>query len=277
MEIQTNKPIVYVVSDSIGETAELVVKAASSQFRERSIEIRRIPYVEDRETVEEIVSSAKADRALIAFTLVIPEIKQHLVDTASAQSVAIVDILGPMMGEMKQNFKQEPRYEPGLVHALDENYFRRVEAVEFAVKYDDGRDPRGIERADIILIGVSRTSKTPLSQYLANKRLKVANVPIVPEVEPPEELFKVSIDKCFGLRANPEKLNDIRQERLKALGLDAKANYANISRINEELKFFDNIVNRLGCEVIDVSNKAVEETANIILNTYRKRKEKEQY
>lgn len=277
MDLQMNDPIVYVVSDSIGETAELVVKAASSQFRERSIDIRRIPYVEDKETIDEIVTSAKTDQALIAFTLVIPEIKQYLVDAARVHNVAIVDILGPMMVEMEQNFRQKPRYEPGLVHALDENYFRRVEAVEFAVKYDDGRDPRGIERADIVLIGVSRTSKTPLSQYLANKRLKVANVPIVPEVEPPEELFKVSIDKCFGLRANSQKLNNIRQERLKALGLDAKANYANIRRINEELKFFDDIVNRLGCEVIDVSHKAVEETANIILEAYRKRKEKEQY
>ncbi|HET7657949.1 MAG TPA: pyruvate, water dikinase regulatory protein [Bacillales bacterium] len=277
MDNQLNDPIVYVVSDSIGETAELVVKAVSSQFRERSIDIRRVPYVEEKDTVDEIVSAAKADHALIAFTLVIPEIKQYLIQSAQQQKVAYVDILGPMLVEMEQNFKQKPRYEPGLVHALDENYFRRVEAVEFAVKYDDGRDPRGIERADIVLIGVSRTSKTPLSQYLANKRLKVANVPIVPEVEPPEELFKVPVEKCFGLRANPEKLNHIRQERLKALGLNAKANYANITRINEELRFFDDIVNRLGCEVIDVSNKAVEETANLILNTYRKRKENSQH
>lgn len=277
MEKHITHPVVYVVSDSVGETAELVVKAAASQFRERAIDIRRVPYVEDRDTIDEIISSAKGDHALIAFTLVIPEIRQYLIETATKKQVAIVDILGPMMAEMERNFEQKPRFEPGLVHTLDENYFRRVEAVEFAVKYDDGRDPRGIERADIVLIGVSRTSKTPLSQYLANKRLKVANVPIVPEVEPPEELFQVPVGKCFGLRAAPEKLNHIRRERLKALGLDSGANYANIQRINEELKFFDNIVNRLGCEVIDVSNKAVEETANLILNKYRKRKENGQY
>ncbi|HEU5140017.1 MAG TPA: pyruvate, water dikinase regulatory protein [Bacillales bacterium] len=273
MDKKINHPVVYVVSDSVGETAELVVKAASSQFRDRSIDIRRIPYVEDKNTVDEIVAAAKGDEALIAFTLVIPEIKQYLIQTAQQQKVALVDILGPMMTEMERNFQQNPQYEPGLVHTLDENYFQRVEAVEFAVKYDDGRDPRGIERADIVLVGVSRTSKTPLSQYLANKRLKVANVPIVPEVEPPEELFKVPTGKCIGLRANPEKLNHIRTERLKALGLDSEANYANVKRISEELRFFDDVVNRLGCEVIDVSNKAVEETANIILHTYRKRKE----
>lgn len=269
--------IVYVVSDSVGETAELVVKAAASQFRDQSIDFRRVPYVEDEETVNEIISSAKENSALIAFTLVIPEIKQYLIEVAKEQHVDMVDILGPMMLKMETYFQKEPRYEPGLVHKLDENYFRRVEAVEFAVKYDDGRDPRGILRADVVLIGVSRTSKTPLSQYLANKRLKVANVPIVPEIEPPEELFQVSAGKCFGLRASADKLNHIRRERLKALGLDAGAKYANIERISEELRYFDNIVDQLGCEVIDVSNKAVEETANTISNIYNKRKENGKY
>lgn len=126
-------------------------------------------------------------------------------------------------------------------------------------------------RADIVLIGVSRTSKTPLSQYLAHKRFKVANVPIVPEVDPPEELFQVSPKKCFGLKISPEKLNEIRRERLKSLGLDDRAIYANIDRIKEELQYFDEIVKKIGCEVIDVTNKAVEETANVIINIMRKR------
>src|SRR5690625_3955838 len=107
-----------------------------------------------------------------------------------------------------------PSLEPGIVHQLDEDYFKRVEAIEFAVKYDDGRDSRGITRADLILIGVSRTSKTPLSQYLALKRLKVANIPIVPEVDPPRELFNLeSTKKCIGLSISPEKLYSIRRER----------------------------------------------------------------
>jgi len=120
------------------------------------------------------------------------------------------------------------------------------------------------------LIGVSRTSKTPLSMYLANKRLKVANVPIVPEVDPPEELFQLPPERCIGLTINPEQLNSIRTERLKALGLTAQANYANLDRINEELAYSQKIMEKLGCPVIDVSNKAVEETANIILEIIRK-------
>lgn len=185
-------------------------------------------------------------------------------------NIEAIDIMGPMLTAMERVFDSPPRLEAGLVHKLDEDYFKRVEAIEFAVKYDDGRDSRGIARADIILIGVSRTSKTPLSQYLAHKRLKVANVPIVPEVDPPEELFEVDPSKCIGLKISPEKLNEIRRERLKALGLGDQATYANLERIHQELEYFDKTVNKIGCEVIDVSNKAVEETANVILQTIRK-------
>lgn len=260
--------VIYVVSDSVGETADLVVKAAASQFHSTEVEVNRIPYVEDKETIQEVVTIAKETKSIIAFTLVVPEIKQYLLDLAAKEQVQVVDILGPMMTSLEGLTKRQPRREPGLVHKLDEEYFRKIEAIEFAVKYDDGRDPRGLLRADIVLIGVSRTSKTPLSQYLAHKRLKVANVPIVPEVEPPEELFKVLGRKCYGLRISPDKLNHIRKERLKALGLNADANYANIERIKRELAYFDEVADRIGCTVIDVSNKAVEETANIILNHY---------
>ena len=261
------KPIVYILSDSVGETAELVIKAGLSQFNNGEFKIYRIPYIEDQATIEEAVQLAKENHGIIGFTLVDPELRKYTNDRAKEMNIEAIDIMGPMLRSMEKVFASAPRLEPGLVHKLDEDYFKRVEAIEFAVKYDDGRDSRGIARADIVLIGVSRTSKTPLSQYLAHKRIKVANVPIVPEVDPPEELFDVDPSKCIGLRISPEKLNDIRKERLKALGLGNQATYANIQRIHQELSFFNNVVDRIGCEVIDVSNKAVEETANIILQT----------
>ncbi|TWI57758.1 pyruvate, water dikinase regulatory protein [Halalkalibacter nanhaiisediminis] len=269
MEEIKQRPVVYVVSDSVGETAELVVKAAASQFSGAGLEVRRIPYVDDKQTIEEVIILAQQARALIAFTLVVPEMKHYLLSKAKEVNVETVDIIGPMLEKIGLITNKEPRYEPGLIYRLDEDYFRKVEAIEFAVKYDDGRDPRGIVRADLVLIGVSRTSKTPLSQYLAHKRLKVANVPLVPEVEPPEELFKVSPKKIVGLKISPEKLNDIRAERLKALGLKAQANYANMERIKEELKYAEEIMDRIGCQIIDVSNKAVEETANLVSNMFR--------
>ncbi|WP_374721684.1 pyruvate, water dikinase regulatory protein [Peribacillus tepidiphilus] len=264
-------PIIYVVSDSVGETAELVTKAAVSQFVDSNFSIERIPYVEDEANVDEVISLAKLNQAIIAYTLVRPKIREYMKEQADKENIFAFDIIGPLINNLQQRFNLKPVHEPGLVRKLDEDYFKRVEAIEFAVKYDDGRDPRGILRADIVLVGVSRTCKTPLSQYLAHKRFKVANVPLVPEVEPPEELFLVPPEKCIGLKIQPEKLNHIRKERLKSLGLGDHAIYANLERIKEELQYFDGVVEKLKCPVIDVTNKAVEETANTIINLIQKK------
>jgi [pyruvate, water dikinase]-phosphate phosphotransferase / [pyruvate, water dikinase] kinase len=261
---------VFVVSDSVGETAEVVVKAAASQFEGRSIEIRKFPYVEDEGTINELVLAAKECGAIIALTLVIPQLRDHVQLVAKQHGVTVIDIMSPMVQAMEGIVKTKSQNKPGLVRQLDEQYFRKVEAIEFAVKYDDGRDPRGLLRADVVLIGVSRTSKTPLSMYLANKRYKVANVPLVPEVEPPEELFMISTKKCIGLTISPDQLNMIRRERLKSLGLTSQANYASLERIMQELEYAEKIMKRLACPVINVSNRAVEETANLIIEIIRK-------
>ncbi|GEN33223.1 MULTISPECIES: pyruvate, water dikinase regulatory protein [Aneurinibacillus] len=261
---------VYVVSDSVGETAEFVVKAAASQFAGQPIQIRKFPYIEDEGTLNEIVRAAAESKAIIAYTLVIPALKEHIRQRAEEENVTAIDIMSPMVNALQGYLGQDPSNRPGLVRKLDEDYFRKVEAIEFAVKYDDGRDPRGILRADVILIGVSRTSKTPLSMYLANKRFKVANVPLVPEVEPPEELFLVAKEKCIGLTINADQLNMIRTERLKSLGLTAEANYASMERIKHELEYSSKIIEKVGCPVLDVSNKAVEETANIIMQIIKR-------
>jgi [pyruvate, water dikinase]-phosphate phosphotransferase / [pyruvate, water dikinase] kinase len=263
------RPTIYVVSDSVGETAELVTKAAMSQFNGKDAEIKRFPYVEDFHHIDEVVSLAKMNQGIIVYTLVKPDMRQYINEKSNSNQIYTIDILGPLLDKLEDLYEKKPLCEPGLVRKLDEQYFKKVEAIEFAVKYDDGRDPRGILRADIILIGVSRTSKTPLSQYLAHKRLKVANVPLVPEVDPPEELFQVPAEKCFGLKISPEKLNHIRKERLLSLGLNDQASYANIERIRTEINYFEKIATKIGCKVIDVTNKAVEETANIIINNIR--------
>lgn len=266
----SNLPIIYIVSDSIGETAELVTKAALSQFNGVDIDFRRFPFVEDESNVDEVISLTKQDNGMIVYTLVKPEIREYLKVVASKEKIIAFDVIGPLMDQFQELTGKTPLFEPGLIHKLDEEYFKKVEAIEFAVKYDDGRDPRGIMKADLVLIGVSRTSKTPLSQYLAHRRLKVANVPIVPEVDPPEELYTINPKKCFGLKISPEKLNGIRRERLRSLGLSDNASYANIERIKEEINYFEKVIERIGCPVIDVTNKAVEETANIIHNLVQK-------
>ena len=149
---------------------------------------------------------------------------------------------------------------------MDEKYFGRIEAIEFAVKYDDGKDQHMLHEADLVLAGISRTSKTPLSIYIANKMyLKVLNIPLVPEVKPPKELFEIPKKKIIGLTNSVEMLNKIRTERVKCIGLRNGSSYSSLSRIIEELNYADSIMKKLGCPVIDVSKKAIEETAQMIL------------
>lgn len=272
--IITKLPIIYALSDSIGETAESVIKATTSQFVQEKFDVIRVPYVRDKSQVEKVVEEAKDNNAIICYTVVSPELRGHIVNMALKYDVEIVDVLGPMLKAIEKSSGLLPKNQAGLIHALDHEYFKRVEAVEFAVKYDDGKNPLGLAKADVVIIGVSRTSKTPLSMYLGHKQLKVANVPLVPEIMPPEELFKVPPYKIIGLLIDPFKLNEIRSERLKTMGLEDGATYADVKRINEELEYAKGIMRRLHCPIINVSNRAIEETAGMILEYVQKNKER---
>ncbi|MFD1203882.1 MULTISPECIES: pyruvate, water dikinase regulatory protein [Sporosarcina] len=262
------KLTLFIVSDSVGETADLVAKAAASQFRQdlETVSMKRFSHVEDESQLTEIAYLAKRQDAIIIYTLVKSNMRQKLLEECRKHQLKCIDLLGPIVDKISQQLTEKPFEEPGLVRQLDNDYFKKIEAIEFAVKYDDGRDPRGVLKADIVLVGVSRTSKTPLSQYLAHRRFKVANVPLVPEVDPPEELYQIDPNKCFGLVISPSVLNSIRRERLLTLGLKDDANYAQIDRIRQELDHFNKVVSKIGCKVIDVSNRAVEETANLIMS-----------
>ena len=259
--------IIYAISDSVGETAQQVAKAAISQFSiNDNYEIRRFPYVVDKKFLMEILNSGKNEDAIILYTLVNEELSNLTKEYCQSQELSNIDLMSPILREISNKINKKPKMEPGTIRKLDESYFKRVEAIEFAVKYDDGKDPIGILKSDIVLVGISRTSKTPLSMYLANKNIKVANVPLVPEIALPKQLSNINPKKIIGLTNTPEKLNKIRQERLKALGLSSNASYANIERILQELDYSDSIMKKLGCPVIDVSNKAIEETAGIIID-----------
>ncbi len=259
------QPVVYIVSDSIGETAEFVVNAVASQFNSGHVEIRRESFLTNVDRLKKVVRDAANQKSMIAYTLVLPELREVIIEEAGKLNVPVVDVMGPMLEAFSRIMPVDPRLEPGLVRRLDEDYFCRIAAIEFAVKHDDGKDSRGLVQADVVLIGVSRTSKTPLSMYLAHRKLKVANVPLVPEVEPPQEIFWLPSNKVIGLVIDPNILREIRQERLNALGLKARANYADMERILEELEYARKIMRRLGCPVFDVSNKAVEELASKVL------------
>lgn len=259
----------FIVSDSVGETAELVVKAALSQFTFHDYEIRRFSFMSEEDQVLEMLEEADTKNSIVLFTMVVPAMRSFLVDEINKRNLLSVDLMAGLMDMLEERLAMKPLGEAGLIRKLDEQYFRRIEAIEFAVKYDDGKDPRGLQKADIVLIGISRTSKTPLSMYLAHRNIKVANVPLVPEVTLPKELFEVKPQKIIGLTTDPYRLIEIRKERIKALGLKDNANYASIQRIIEELEYADALMRKFGCPVIDVSARAVEESASIILEICR--------
>jgi len=262
------KSVIYTLSDSVGDTAEVLVRAAVSQFNADIVEIRLIPYVNSPEEIASIVDEARGVNSLLAYTLVKPELRRAIETEAEKYGIPTLDIINPVIDAVSSVIQSKPRLEPGLVRKTDEEYYRKIDAVEFAVKYDDGKNAAGIMKADLVVLGVSRTSKTPLCLYLAHKGIMAANVPLVPEVEPPEEIFLLPSHKIIGLRIQSQQLNEIRRERLKTLGITANANYASMDRINKELTHADEIMKRIGCAVIEVTNKAVEETASKVMEIY---------
>jgi len=266
--LDANKePLVYIVSDAIGETAELVARAAASQFNSGRVEFRRVSHIDSLTTLVDVVRQAsERGNAAIVYTLIVPELRTAMKEETEKHNVPAVDIMGPVVEALSKITSVRPKLEPGLVHRMDEQYFRRIEAVEFAVKCDDGKEPRSLEKADVVLLGVSRTSKTPVSLYLAQRCYKVANIPLVPEVPPPKELFRIEKKRIVGLTIAAQTLLEIRQERLRAMGLGLAANYASLERILHELKHAEDLFRRLGCPVVDVTHRAVEETAAKVLH-----------
>lgn len=262
---------IYIISDSLGDTGEHIVKAAISQFRYANYEIKKVPYVLDLDSLKEALDEANSHKNCVVFyTLVEKGLLDYIQNYSENSNLITVDLLNRIIDTIQDITGQEPNREPGALRRIDTDYFRRVECIEFAVKHDDGQNPSGLEMADLVILGVSRTSKTPLSMYLANKNIKVANVPLVPESPPPKEIYELPARKIVALTNSPFKLNEIREERLKALGLPKGSSYASMERILYEIDYAERIMKKIGCPIIDVSNKAVEETAEIIISQLRK-------
>ncbi|GEM01707.1 hypothetical protein SAMN05421839_1132 [Halolactibacillus halophilus] len=266
------KPVaIYLISDSIGETGEQVVHSILSQYSLEIDGIKKITHILTKEKLETIVEDIyQEEKAIVFYTLVQKELRYYLTNLPQKNNIFFIDILGNGLTAIEQATGLKSIEEPGIIRKMDQDYYNRIEAIEFSVRYDDGIDPRGILKADLVILGISRTSKTPLSMYLANKNIRVANIPLFPESEPPKEIYQISPTRIIGLTNTPEKLNTIRKERLKALGLPQNANYAEINRILEELKYADAIMKKIGCFIIDVSDNAIEETANLILDYIKK-------
>ena len=259
---------IFAVSDSIGETSEQVAQAAASQFSE-DVEVKRIPYVKSLEDVEEVMTEIKNyNYVMIVSTIITVNVREYLTQKCVENNISVVNVLGPIINVASSILKKHAKYNPGAMWKTDEAYFKRIEAMEFAIQYDDSKDYRGLKNADVVLVGLSRTSKTPLCMYLANKGIKAINIPLVPEVDVPKELFEIDKHKVFGLTINPLQLIEIRKRRLdKFHRIPSNIEYTGDARILEEFDFADKIIRKLGCRTIDVTQRAIEDTALIIINS----------
>ncbi|MCH4170453.1 MAG: kinase/pyrophosphorylase [Lactobacillus sp.] len=261
------KIMLYIISDSVGETGFNLAQAALAQFPQIKPIYCRFPFVNTDEKLDKILDQAKADHAIIVHTLATKGLAAKITNFSEQNGLVSFDYITPLLTEVSKRTGLTQTYEAGAVHHLNARYFDRISAMEFAVLYDDGKDPKGFLEADVVLLGVSRTSKTPLSLFLANKNIKVANLPLVPQAHIPDELWKVDPKKIIGLTNDPSVLNNIRRERMIAYGLNPDTTYSDMDRIKEELKYANELYKKLGCLVINVAHRSIEETATIIMES----------
>jgi regulator of PEP synthase PpsR (kinase-PPPase family) len=263
-----------VLSDSTGETAEKVVRAAMLQFPHSGAHIRVHTRVRTKEAVRPLLERAAKEGALIVFTVVSPELREYIHAASYELRVEALDLIGSLIGKLSTFLDRQPINMPSGMLPLSDEYFRRIEAVEFTVKSDDGKEPRNFKKADLVLVGVSRTSKTPLSTILAQRGLKVANLPLVLGVGTPPELEEASQDRIVGLTIGLDPLVEIRKARLKQLGMSVDASYGLRDQVKEELEYAQKVFkSHPRWPVIDVTGRAIEETAVIILESLKERDE----
>jgi regulator of PEP synthase PpsR (kinase-PPPase family) len=259
-----HSPDLFVVSDGTGETAVAAVRAAATQFLE-TFRVRTFGETRHESQVRRVMERAAEDGALVVFTVVNESITRLIRDLALEKGVPAVDLLGPLISALASHYKLSPQLRPGILHGFSEDYFKRIEAVEFAVRHDDGANLHTLFQADLVLAGVSRTSKTPLSMYLAQRGYRTGNVPIVPGIEPPRELFEIDPRKVIGLVSDASALLEIRRARIRQLRASPYLAYADAEAVDEELRRARELYRRQGWRVVDITGKAVEEAAARIL------------
>lgn len=256
---------VFIVSDATGMTAEMVISAVLVQFKEIDPIFKKFPYIKTKEQIKAILEQAEAAQGIVVYSLVSQELRSWIRREKRKINVFIIDILGPLLERLGRMWNLIPTFSPGLLRRVGEESIRLAESIDFTLRHDDGQGIDTMDQADLILLGVSRTSKTPTSLYLScNNNLKVANVPIIEGIKPPENVFTLNTQKV-GLTIAPERLAFIREKRLKYAGT---TDYLDISHIKKELEYSHRIFNKIkGIQVIDVTNSSIEEVANKIFES----------
>ena len=252
---------IYVISDGTGKTAEEVVRAALTQFDNPEVEITRQSRVREPEQIRQAVRQARQSRGFIVHTLVSENMRALVLTEGRQANVPTIDLMGPMLTRLSGLLALQPRSMPGLFNTFDPAYLQRIEAIDFTVRHDDGQNISDLDKAEIVLVGVSRTSKTPLSIYLGYRGWKVANVPLVLGIDPPAELMNLPHKRAVGLVIKPERLAGLRQARSELMGV-GPVGYADLDHIRKEMVFaYEVFEQRRDWPLVDVTTKPIEESA----------------
>jgi len=258
---------IYILSDGTGETAATMIRAALVQYTDKDVNIVRFKNIRTEQQVEPIIQEAFDQRGLIVYTVVSQQLRRKINELASQKGIPSIDLLGPILSTLDSYFgvSAQQAGQAGILRAVDEQYFKRIEAIEYTVKHDDGKTMAELDKADIILVGISRTSKTPLSIFLSHKGWKVANVPIVLNQSLPDALFKVDQRKVVGLIIDMDSLQRIRKNRLEKFGQDPGGEYASMAHIAKEIDYATELFKKnKRWPIFNVTERALEETASEI-------------
>jgi regulator of PEP synthase PpsR (kinase-PPPase family) len=263
--------VVYIISDATGGTGQRVVQAALAQFQDAEVAVELRPGVLEERQLEQLVKEAARVGGTIVHTLAIPALRELMVEKGRAHHVVTIDLLGPLIHRLSDCLELAPLATPGLLRQLDESYLRRIEAIDFAVRHDDGRNPEDLPQAELVLVGVSRTSKTPISIFLAYRGWRVANVPLIADIEPPPALQRVERSKIVNLTVEPERLVLLRKARANRMGKGLSLNYASLKQVQRELDWAELLLRRHRWATVNVTNKSIEECAAEIITLQRRR------
>ena len=263
---------IFIISDATGSTCEMVVKAALSQFRTTDIHLHRVRYVRTEEEIKDVVQEVMAVDGIIAYTLVSNELRDLIFDQGRKWAVPAIDVMGPLLSRFTDYLEISPMAVPGMFRSLDQNYYQRIECIDFAVKHDDGKKLTDLYKADIIIVGPSRTSKTPISIYLAYRDYKITNIPLIFDIDLPDELSQVDQNNIVGLTITPNRLKTIREVRASRYKHIELTKYVDLDLIKSELKECMQIYNKYKWKIVDVTSKSIEEAATEIMRLFSNRK-----
>lgn len=272
--MKKSKLKIIIISDGTGETATAISRATMAQFKDRDVYFTRYKNILSKEQIDAIFTEAAIHHDLIIYTIVKAELREHIAEISRHRHYRAIDLLGPALTAFSNYFDEEPSLEPGLLHQVNDEYYNRVAAMEFTLNHDDGKNLSSLHLADIVLVGVSRTSKTPLSVYLSHKGFKVVNIPIIQDTKLPKEIYDIDQRKIFALTIDSSALEEIRKKRLSRLGASSHTGkYADHNNVINELDWANQIFKEnKRWPVFNVTGKAVEETAAEILKLIHMRK-----